>query len=145
MITNSRFRKTGALFAAAAAISGCAVNLPPPPASNPADAHAPETATAPLRPTLLATSRSFLAPAADDREAPAKQMDMSQMKHGASDMGTMQHEMHGRSKEAQAPAPAETYYTCPMHPEIKETKPGNCPICGMTLIKKSAAAEGAKP
>jgi sugar phosphate isomerase/epimerase len=145
MLTNSRFRKTGAFFAAAAAISGCAVNLPPPPASDPADAHAPEAATAPLRLTLLATSRSFLSPASDDREAAAKQMDTSPMKHGASDMGTMQHETHRMSKEAQAPASAETYYTCPMHPEIKETKPGNCPICGMTLIKKSTAVDGTKP
>ena len=24
-------------------------------------------------------------------------------------------------------------YTCPMHPEIRQDKPGNCPICGMTL------------
>ena len=28
-------------------------------------------------------------------------------------------------------------YTCPMHPQIKMDKPGNCPICGMTLIKKT--------
>lgn len=24
-------------------------------------------------------------------------------------------------------------YTCPMHPEIKQEKPGDCPICGMAL------------
>ena len=24
-------------------------------------------------------------------------------------------------------------YTCPMHPEIRQRGPGNCPICGMTL------------
>ncbi len=27
----------------------------------------------------------------------------------------------------------EVIYTCPMHPEIKEHKPGNCPKCGMAL------------
>ena len=27
-------------------------------------------------------------------------------------------------------------YTCPMHPEIITDKPGNCPKCGMTLVKK---------
>ena len=26
-----------------------------------------------------------------------------------------------------------TIYTCPMHPEIRQNTPGNCPICGMTL------------
>lgn len=26
-----------------------------------------------------------------------------------------------------------TIYTCPMHPEIRQNHPGNCPICGMTL------------
>ena len=29
----------------------------------------------------------------------------------------------------------QSYYTCVMHPQIHENKPGNCPICGMTLIK----------
>jgi hypothetical protein len=151
MLINSRFRNTctvaGALVAAAAVLVGCAVNLPPPLVSNPADAHAPEAATAPLRPTLLATSHTFLSPAAGDREQAAKQMDMSKMKHGSSDKGTMRDEMpgmSGMSKEAAVPAP-ETYYTCPMHAQIKEGKPGNCPICGMTLVKKSVAPEGAKP
>jgi Cu(I)/Ag(I) efflux system membrane fusion protein len=27
-------------------------------------------------------------------------------------------------------------YTCSMHPQISEPKPGNCPICGMALVKK---------
>ncbi len=31
-----------------------------------------------------------------------------------------------------APAPG-TIYTCPMHPEIRQDHPGNCPKCGMTL------------
>ena len=28
---------------------------------------------------------------------------------------------------------AAVQYTCPMHPQILQDKPGNCPICGMTL------------
>jgi len=36
-----------------------------------------------------------------------------------------------------APAAPEsdsgTIWTCPMHPEIRRDRPGNCPICGMTL------------
>lgn len=32
-----------------------------------------------------------------------------------------------------APMPEGTIYTCPMHPEIRQPTPGNCPICGMSL------------
>jgi len=32
-------------------------------------------------------------------------------------------------------ATAESYYTCSMHPQIHEDEPGDCPICGMDLIK----------
>jgi Cu+-exporting ATPase len=35
--------------------------------------------------------------------------------------------------ESAAAAPDGTIYTCPMHPEIRQPQPGNCPICGMTL------------
>lgn len=31
-------------------------------------------------------------------------------------------------------------YTCPMHPQVIEHHPGNCPICGMKLVKKNATA-----
>ncbi len=34
-------------------------------------------------------------------------------------------------------------YTCPMHPQIREDKPGNCPICGMTLEPLATTAEAA--
>lgn len=36
-----------------------------------------------------------------------------------------------------------TTYTCPMHPQIQESEPGDCPICGMNLVpvKKQAAAK----
>lgn len=27
------------------------------------------------------------------------------------------------------------YYTCTMHPEVHLDKPGDCPKCGMTLVK----------
>jgi Cu+-exporting ATPase len=33
----------------------------------------------------------------------------------------------------EADAPEGTIYTCPMHPEIRQIGPGNCPICGMAL------------
>ncbi len=40
-------------------------------------------------------------------------------------------------------ARSEVQYTCPMHPQVLEDRPGSCPICGMTLVKKSGqASEG---
>src|SRR5947207_207159 len=36
----------------------------------------------------------------------------------------------------------ESVYTCPMHPEIERDKPGDCPICGMALERKTISAAG---
>lgn len=36
------------------------------------------------------------------------------------------------------------YYTCTMHPEVHQDKPGNCPICGMELVKKEGTYEQQK-
>jgi Heavy metal binding domain len=36
------------------------------------------------------------------------------------------------------PKPAQaTVYTCPMHPEVTSDKPGTCPKCGMSLVKRA--------
>lgn len=33
-----------------------------------------------------------------------------------------------------------TVYTCPMHPEVRQPKPGSCPICGMGLEAETTSA-----
>lgn len=50
------------------------------------------------------------------------------------------HDHHGHHhKHADKPASnsanitADTIFTCPMHPEIRQKGPGHCPICGMSL------------
>ena len=47
--------------------------------------------------------------------------------------------------ETAAPAPVKpgAVYTCPMHPEIRQVGPGNCPICGMALEPVEVSAEAA--
>ena len=46
---------------------------------------------------------------------------------------------HGKNPAAegtQPPADPTAVYTCPMHPEIEQIGPGDCPICGMDLEPK---------
>jgi Cu+-exporting ATPase len=40
-----------------------------------------------------------------------------------------------------AAVPAGTIYTCPMHPQIRQQGPGNCPICGMALEPEMPSLE----
>jgi len=40
-------------------------------------------------------------------------------------------------------AEAKTRYTCPMHPTIVSDHPGDCPICGMALVKVGGAGSAA--
>ncbi len=37
------------------------------------------------------------------------------------------------ARETAPESPKGTIFTCPMHPEIRQEGPGNCPICGMAL------------
>ena len=45
------------------------------------------------------------------------------------------------AKQAKQDEQAQVLYTCAMHPFIIKDKPGSCPICGMTLIKKVAGSQ----
>jgi Cu+-exporting ATPase len=58
------------------------------------------------------------------------------------------HSSHHIPSEAKSPVTTpsgkEVEYTCPMHPQIRQTGPGNCPICGMALepvVATEAAGE----
>lgn len=61
-----------------------------------------------------------------------------EMKKTSDEMKKTSDEMKEKSEQTN---PQSFYYTCRMHPQIHADKPGKCPICGMTLIKK----EGAPP
>ncbi|MDE1972997.1 MAG: cadmium-translocating P-type ATPase [Hyphomicrobiales bacterium] len=44
-------------------------------------------------------------------------------------------------KAMAASVPEGTFYTCPMHPEIRQAGPGACPICGMALEPEAGGAD----
>src|SRR3979411_297338 len=44
-------------------------------------------------------------------------------------------------KAAEAPPSKRAIYTCPMHPEVRQIGPGNCPICGRALEPLEATSE----
>ncbi len=43
---------------------------------------------------------------------------------------------HDHSASEQPSTAAKTQYTCRMHPEVVQDKPGKCPKCGMDLVEK---------
>src|SRR3984957_5812094 len=45
-----------------------------------------------------------------------------------------------RAKATVESSVATPIYTCPMHPEVQQDHPGNCPKCGMTLERKTVTA-----
>lgn len=51
--------------------------------------------------------------------------------------------------EPAAPASAAgetaTVWTCSMHPQVRESQPGSCPLCGMDLIPATSSAESSDP
>ena len=64
--------------------------------------------------------------------------------HGDHSHHTHSHRGHedraeGRHDDAVPAAHADAVYTCPMHPSVRQTRPGSCPICGMGLELESAA------
>ena len=41
-----------------------------------------------------------------------------------------------KTPDSKSDSTAKYVYTCTMHPEIITDKPGKCPKCGMTLVRK---------
>ncbi len=50
---------------------------------------------------------------------------------------------HHPSAATHTASPVQVIYTCPMHPEIRQSSPGACPKCGMALEEVSTVAVAA--
>ncbi len=52
------------------------------------------------------------------------------------------HHPHPTTADAsQTPPDRGTVYICPMHPEVRESQPGPCPLCGMALEPETVIAD----
>ncbi|HEX5132166.1 MAG TPA: efflux RND transporter periplasmic adaptor subunit [Candidatus Krumholzibacteria bacterium] len=48
----------------------------------------------------------------------------------------VRHGLQGLIGGSETAVSDDTYWTCPMHPEIRLPQKGDCPICGMSLVEK---------
>lgn len=55
--------------------------------------------------------------------------------------GGAQDHQHHDMQTHQSGEEATEMYSCPMHSEVVSDKPGKCPKCGMTLVKRTAKEE----
>ncbi len=55
------------------------------------------------------------------------------------------HSLEEHIAEAHTNEEGEIVYTCSMHPQVRQSEPGNCPICGMTLIQADDNSAEADP
>jgi hypothetical protein len=115
--------------------AGCvsAPSLPDSSASHPANPQAEGSPEAPLRPMLMADSQGLVLPVSTNQT----EMHHGQHQHTPSGKSAQQpaelrhdHE-HGKETSVQG-----AVYTCPHHPEVKQSRPGECPKCGMKLEAK---------
>ena len=147
-------------FVAAGILAGCTSTTPPSlPAGNSADPQARVSANLPNNllvqdETTVAIQKELSRTESSAKSAETMHHDMSGMpgmkmddhkemptqtnlgteeKTVAEEMKKTSEEMKQKSEQTSSQI---FYYTCQMHPQIHADKPGNCPICGMALIKK---------
>ena len=124
-------------------LSSCATNFQPPPlsATNPASVEAKESVTPAAKPMLgtdaVTEKTNELLTVSAPGNPSFQPSEMRGMHHGMTGMEGMQHAKTGATKmsSGEQPRSGKIYYTCAMHPQIHQDKPGKCPICGTTLLK----------
>lgn len=60
---------------------------------------------------------------------------------GGGSGGEVSHAGHEHGTEAQPKTAKEQIWTCSMHPQIRQPKPGKCPICFMDLVPVESSTE----
>jgi hypothetical protein len=50
--------------------------------------------------------------------------------------------INGQTQQHNLICQQSVMYTCTMHPEVLQNKPGNCPKCEMKLVEKKEMAQG---
>jgi rubrerythrin len=150
---------------AAGLLNGCIAPDPPPANGTAADPQVRGSSRAPR--SLVARDDTTLAIEKQLSLTESTAASAQKMEHDMPNMPGMQHqtETHGASADAEKKRLADEmkktseemkatsdamkaqtkeksdqtdYYTCVMHPQIHSPTPGNCPICGMKLVKKEA-------
>ena len=73
-------------------------------------------------------------------------MGQEQSEHDDKDHACCHHDhKHNENTNSMSrPGDENVIYTCPMHPEVRQQGPGNCPICGMGLEPETITGEEAE-
>jgi hypothetical protein len=147
----ARRRFFAALLAATLALTGCAgamrqaASSPAPPSPAQADAADPVAIEPSLRPSAYDSPAPVAAAEAEraarvvaetaghDHNVDYRHVDAGR----AADAPGEGHVGHDAHSAAATPQSAAAIYSCPLHPNIQESAPGACPICGTPLEKKA--------
>jgi rubrerythrin len=76
----------------------------------------------------VVTSGQFLLDSESQLQEAVKKFLEAQLQSGQAGSGGDVHDRKGTDT-------GKVLYTCPMHPQIIEEAPGQCPICGMDLVR----------
>jgi RND family efflux transporter MFP subunit len=55
------------------------------------------------------------------------------------EQASSEHAGHDHSGETASNEESGATWTCSMHPQVEQSEPGQCPICGMDLVRKSSS------